>query len=153
MMTAKNDPKMKEKFGYVIKVAGKEVWHGRNPIEPYARIKQKNPGKEVAIAWRTNENNSRVGIADSDDKHFAECEMVSRESTWINKSTGRRLSKDNCVSSIHEDVPAIFGRADGLDLFDADPRNCTAISGYPLCCDTNAYFIFGGRLVLRWNKK
>ncbi len=46
---------MKEKFGYVIKVDGKEVWQGLNPEKTYPEIKQKNQGKEVAIAWRTKE--------------------------------------------------------------------------------------------------
>ena len=46
---------MGEKFGYVIKVDGKVVWEGRNPKEEYFGIMKQNPGKEVAIAWRTKE--------------------------------------------------------------------------------------------------
>ncbi|NQE45683.1 hypothetical protein C5S31_06665 [ANME-1 cluster archaeon GoMg2] len=46
---------MEEKFGYVIKVDGKVVWAGRNPKDKYFEIMKQNPGKEVAIAWRTKE--------------------------------------------------------------------------------------------------
>ncbi len=46
---------MKKKFEYVIKVDGKDVWRGLNPKEKYWKIKTQNPGKEVAIAWRTHE--------------------------------------------------------------------------------------------------
>jgi len=46
---------MKEKFSYVIKVDGKEVWHGLNPEKKFDEISAKNPGKKVAIAWRTKE--------------------------------------------------------------------------------------------------
>lgn len=42
-------------FGYVIKVDGKVVWVGRNPKEIYFKIRKQNPGKEIAIAWRTKE--------------------------------------------------------------------------------------------------
>jgi hypothetical protein len=49
------DLEMKEKFGYVIKVDGKVVWEGRNPKEKYFEIREQNPGKEIAIAWRTTE--------------------------------------------------------------------------------------------------
>jgi hypothetical protein len=46
---------MEEKFGYVIKVDGTVVWEGRNPKEKYFEIRKQNPGKEIAIAWRTKE--------------------------------------------------------------------------------------------------
>ena len=46
---------MRRKFEYVIKVEGKEVWKGTNPAKVYFEIKQKNPKKEVSIAWRTKE--------------------------------------------------------------------------------------------------
>ena len=49
------DLEMKEKFGYVIKVDGRVVWEGRNPKEKYFEIREQNPGKEIAIAWRTTE--------------------------------------------------------------------------------------------------
>ena len=39
------------KYEYVIKVDGKEVWRGLNPKEKYWEIKEKNPDKEVGIAW------------------------------------------------------------------------------------------------------
>jgi hypothetical protein len=46
---------MERRFEYVIKVDGKEVWKGLNPTKKYFEIKRKNPGKEVALAWRTKE--------------------------------------------------------------------------------------------------
>ena len=39
------------KYEYVIKVDGKEVWRGLNPKEKYWEIQEKNPDKEVGIAW------------------------------------------------------------------------------------------------------
>lgn len=47
---------MEEKFGYVIKVDGKEVWSGLNPKRKYAEIKSQNPGRHVSIAWKTKED-------------------------------------------------------------------------------------------------
>ena len=44
------------KYGYVIKVDGKEVWRGLNPKEKYWEIKNKNPDKEVGIAWDSQED-------------------------------------------------------------------------------------------------
>ena len=46
---------MEKRFEYVIKVDGEDVWHGLNPKEKYWEIKEQNPNKEVAIAWRTKE--------------------------------------------------------------------------------------------------
>lgn len=46
---------MEKRFEYVIKVDGEDVWHGLNPKKKYWEIKRQNPGKEVAIAWRTRE--------------------------------------------------------------------------------------------------
>ena len=41
---------MKRKFEYVIKVDGKDVWHGPAPTEKlFDEIRKKNPGKEVGI--------------------------------------------------------------------------------------------------------
>ncbi len=45
----------KEKFEYVIKVDGKEVWRGLNPTKAYDEISAKYPKSRVAIAWRTKE--------------------------------------------------------------------------------------------------
>ncbi len=45
----------KEKFEYVIKVDGKEVWKGLNPTKAYDEISAKYPKSRVAIAWRTKE--------------------------------------------------------------------------------------------------
>lgn len=56
-MKGSGDLEMAEKFGYVIKVDGKVVWEGRNPKEKYFDIRKQNPGKEIAIAWRTKEKN------------------------------------------------------------------------------------------------
>ena len=44
------------KYEYVIKVNNKIVWHGLNPKEKYWEIKNKNPGKEVGIAWQSQED-------------------------------------------------------------------------------------------------
>ena len=47
--------KMKEKFYYVIKTDGKEVRRGLNPEKKFDEISEKNPDKEVTIAWPTKE--------------------------------------------------------------------------------------------------
>lgn len=47
---------MEKKFDYVIKVDGKEVWHGLNPKQRFTEIKNQNPGKQVSIAWKTKED-------------------------------------------------------------------------------------------------
>jgi len=44
------------KYEYVIKIDGKEVWRGLNPKEKYWNIKDKNPNKEVGIAWESQED-------------------------------------------------------------------------------------------------
>ncbi|GEM_PF-1691984 len=44
------------KHEYAIKVDGKEIWRGSNPKETYWEIKNKNPDKEVAIAWHSQED-------------------------------------------------------------------------------------------------
>jgi hypothetical protein len=44
------------KYEYTIKVNGKEVWHGLNPKEKYWEIMNKNPNKEVGIAWKSKED-------------------------------------------------------------------------------------------------
>ena len=42
---------MKEKFEYIIKVDGKEVWRGVNPAKDlFDNIRKKYPKKEVGIA-------------------------------------------------------------------------------------------------------
>lgn len=46
---------MEQKFEYVIKVNGKEVWKGLNPTKAYDVIIKKYPHRKVAIAWRTKE--------------------------------------------------------------------------------------------------
>jgi len=46
---------MKEKFGYVIRVDGRDVWEGRNPKRRFGEIKRQNPDKRVSIAWKTRE--------------------------------------------------------------------------------------------------
>lgn len=46
---------MENRFEYVIKVEGKEVWKGLNPTKAYDEITRKNPKKKVSIAWRTKE--------------------------------------------------------------------------------------------------
>ena len=55
MELAKGVFRMKERFEYVVKVDGKDVWKGLNPTNAYLKIKKENPKKEVAIAWRTKE--------------------------------------------------------------------------------------------------
>lgn len=44
-----------KKFEYVIKIDGKDVWHGLNPEIKFDEIVAKNPGKKVSVAWRTHE--------------------------------------------------------------------------------------------------
>ncbi len=44
------------KYEYVIKVDGKEVWRGLNPKDKYWEIKEKNPSKEVGIAWNSQDD-------------------------------------------------------------------------------------------------
>jgi len=39
---------MEKKFGYVIKVDGREVWHGLNPKQKFNEIKSQNIGKQVS---------------------------------------------------------------------------------------------------------
>ena len=41
---------------YVIKLDGKEVWRGLNPKQKYWEILEKNPGKEVGIAWQSQDD-------------------------------------------------------------------------------------------------
>jgi hypothetical protein len=47
--------KVEQRFEYVIKVEGKEVWKGLNPTKVFFEIKKQNPRKEISIAWRTKE--------------------------------------------------------------------------------------------------
>jgi len=46
---------MEAKFEYVIKVDGKDVWHGLNPEKEFDEIVAKNPEGKVSVAWRTKE--------------------------------------------------------------------------------------------------
>ena len=41
---------------YFIKLDGKEVWRGLNPKQKYWEILEKNPGKEVGIAWQSQDD-------------------------------------------------------------------------------------------------
>ena len=49
------EKEIKKRFEYVIKVNGKDVWHGLNPEEKFDETVAKNPGKKVSVAWRTHE--------------------------------------------------------------------------------------------------
>ncbi len=46
---------MEKRFEYVIKIDGKDVWHGLNPEEMFDEIMAKNPKKKISVAWRTHE--------------------------------------------------------------------------------------------------
>jgi len=45
----------KKEFEYQIIVDGKVIWTGLNPQEKFEELRKKNPGKEVAIAWKPGE--------------------------------------------------------------------------------------------------
>ena len=49
------EKEIEKRFEYVIKVNGKDVWHGLNPEEKFDEMVAKNPGKKVSVAWRTHE--------------------------------------------------------------------------------------------------
>ena len=47
---------MMEKFEYVIKVDGKDVWRGLNPKQKFDEIKMANQDKRVSVAWKIKED-------------------------------------------------------------------------------------------------
>ncbi len=39
---------------YVIKLEGKTVWEGKNPLDKFPLIANKNPGKSLSISWKND---------------------------------------------------------------------------------------------------
>ncbi|MCD6456200.1 MAG: hypothetical protein J7K81_05360 [Methanophagales archaeon] len=62
---------MEKRFEYEISVDDKVVWKGLNPTKVYDRIRRKYPGKEVAIAWKSNDVPSILGRIDALDRFDA----------------------------------------------------------------------------------